>query len=77
MLTCAIELRTADGALLQLDEHAVGARRMNERDQRAFGARARLLVDQPHAARLQLRERGADVVDAQGDVVQPGPALRR
>ena len=27
------------------------------------------------AARLQLRERGADVVDAQRDVVQPGAAL--
>ena len=61
--------------LLQLDEHAVRARRMNERDQRAFGARPRLLIDQPHAARLQLRQRRGDVVDPQRDVVQPGPAL--
>ena len=61
--------------LLQLDQHAVGARRVDERDQRAFGAGPRLLVDQPRAAGLQLRQRRADVVDAQRDVVQARAAL--
>ena len=50
---------SADGWLLQLDEHAVRADGMNERHERAFGAGPRLLVDQPRAARLQLGERGA------------------
>ena len=31
-------------------------------------------IDQLHAARRELRERGADVVDAERDVVQPGAA---
>ena len=39
---------------------------------RAF---ARLFVDQPDAFRLQPRERGADVVDAEREVVQAGTAL--
>ena len=51
------------------------ARGVDERDQRAFGAGPRLLVDEPRAARLQLRERGMDVVDAQRDVMEPGAAL--
>ena len=67
-------LRAGDCRLLQLDEHAVRAE-VNEGDQRAFGAGPRLLVDQPRASRLQLRERGADVVDAQRDVVQARAAL--
>ena len=61
--------------LLQLDQHAVRRRRVNERDQRAFGAGPRLLVDQPDAARAQVRERRLDVVDAQRDVMQAGAAL--
>ncbi len=48
---------------------------MNERDERAFGARTRLFVDQPHAFGFQLIERRADVVHAQRDVVQAGAAL--
>ena len=48
---------------------------MQERDLRAADAGARRLVDQPHAGRAQLVERGGDVVDAVGHVVQPGPAL--
>ena len=63
------------GGLLQLDQHAVRRRGMNEGDQRAFGAGPRALVDQPGAARLQLRQRGGDVLDAEGDVVQPRAAL--
>ena len=35
---------------------------------------ARRLVDQAHAGRPQLVERGGDVVDAVGHVMQPGPA---
>ena len=35
----------------------------------------RLLVDQPHAARLELRQRRVDVVDAQRDVMQARAAL--
>jgi hypothetical protein len=35
--------------LLQLDEHTVRRGGMNECDERAFRARARLLVYQPHA----------------------------
>ena len=61
--------------LLELDEHAVRARRVDERDEPVFGARARRLVDEPRPALLQLRERGVDVVHPQRDVVQAGTAL--
>ena len=61
--------------LLELDEHAVRAGRVNERDERAFGSRPRLFVDEPRAAALELRQRRRDVVHAQRDVVQPGAAL--
>ena len=42
-----------------------------------LGAGPRLFVDEPRAARLELGERGVDVVDAQRDVVQAGAALVR
>ena len=42
--------RSRQGALLQLDEHALRARRVNERDDRALGARPGLFVDQPDVA---------------------------
>ena len=48
---------------------------MNERDERAFGAVARLVVDEFDAARLELSQRGANVVDAQRDVMKAGAAL--
>src|SRR5215831_19497669 len=48
---------------------------MNERHLRALGSRAWLLVDEPSAAGLQLRERRGDVVNAKGDVVQARPPL--
>ena len=48
---------------------------MDERDERAFGAGTRLLVDQLDAARLELRQRGANVVDAQRDVMEARAAL--
>src|SRR5258705_5333050 len=43
---------------------------MDEGHERAFGARPRLVVHEPDAARLQLRQRGADVGDAQRNVVE-------
>ena len=46
--------------LLQLDQDAVRGGRVDERDQRAFGTRARRLVDQAHALVLQPRERRLD-----------------
>src|SRR5262249_54925531 len=62
-------------SLLQLDEHAPGAGRMDECYQRMLGAWPRLLVDQANAARLQLRQHCTDVVDAQRDVMQPRTAF--
>ena len=74
--------RTADRAwpsgcllLFELDQHPVRRRRVDEGDERTFGAGSRLLVDQANAARLELRQRGADVIDPQGDVMEPGSAL--
>src|SRR5438445_6098312 len=61
--------------LLQLDEDAVRGGGMNEGDERAFRARARLLVDEARAAGFEVRDRGVDVVDAQRDVMQAWPAL--
>src|SRR4029079_9322432 len=55
--------------LFQLYEHTVGARRMNKRHQGGLGAGSRLLIDQPHAARLQVLQCRRDVVDTQSDVV--------
>src|SRR5471030_1095214 len=48
---------------------------VQERHQRAFGAGPRLFVDEPHAARLELRERRANVLDPQRDVMQAGAPL--
>src|SRR5262245_41132970 len=42
---------------------------VNERDERTFSAGSRLVVDQTHTPRFQLSEGGANVVDAQRDVV--------
>jgi hypothetical protein len=61
--------------LLQLDENAVRARRVDERDQRPFGTGPWVFVDKPRAMRLQLRKRRGDVVDAQRDVVEPRTAF--
>ena len=41
----------------------------------APSARPRLLVDEPRPARLQLRQRRANVIDPQRDVVQARAAL--
>src|SRR5919198_3369294 len=61
--------------LLQLHEHAVRARWMDECDERAFRTPPGLVVDEPRAACPELGERRMDVVDAQRDVVNPRPAL--
>ena len=50
-------------------------RGVNERDERSFGARPGLFVDEAHALRFQMIERGTNVLDAKSDVVQAGPAL--
>jgi hypothetical protein len=50
--------------LLQLDQHAVRARRMNKRDQRRFCARSRLFINQANAAGFELFQRRTDVVDS-------------
>ena len=47
---------------------------MDERDERAVRAGTRLGVDETHAARGQVRQRRAQVLDAQRDVVEPGSA---
>src|SRR5262249_37066628 len=60
--------------LFQLNQHAARRGRVHECYQGMLRAGSRLLVDQPDAARLQLRERTADVVHPQRDVVQPGTA---
>ena len=53
----------------------MGRGRMDERDERPFGARPRFAVDQTNAARAEMRQRRADVVDAQRDVVKSRTAL--
>src|SRR5688572_129216 len=62
-------------SLLQLDQDAMRRPRVDERDQRPVRARPRRLVDEPHAAGLELRQRGDEIVDPQGDVMQAGPAF--
>ena len=47
-----LEPRHLRRRLLQLDQHAVRRRRVDERHQRSLGAGARPLVDQPDATRL-------------------------
>ena len=64
-----------DRRLLELDQHAVRRRGMDERDRRAFRAWPRLFVDHPDAARPELGDRRVDVVDPQRDVVEAGTAL--
>src|SRR3954462_13493216 len=56
--------------LLQFNQHAAAARRVNECYRGMFRAGTRRLVDQPDAASLQWRQHGVDVVDAQRLVMQ-------
>ena len=65
----------AHGGLLQLHQHTLCFRRVDERDQRAFRAGSGFLVDEPDTGGLQLGERGADVVDGQRHVMQAGTSL--
>src|SRR6516164_1759961 len=66
----------ADGRrLFQLDEDTMRAGRVDERHERVFRTRPRLLVDDPCTARLELRERGEDVVNAKRDVMEPRATL--
>ena len=70
-----VSLSNREAGLLELDEDPVRAGGMHERDKRALGARARLLVHELRAARLELRQGCIDVVDAQRDVMQARAAL--
>ena len=70
-----VSLSNHEPSLLQLDEHAVRRCGVDERDQRTFGAGARLLVDELRAAGLELRECRVDVFHAQRDVVESWAAL--
>ena len=45
-------------------------RRMDERDERVVGARSRFGVNETDASGLELLERGANVLDAQRDVME-------
>src|SRR5581483_1689021 len=58
-----------------LREHAAGRLRVQERDAASADPRPRLGVDERDPALLQARERGVDVGDTVGDVVEAGPAL--
>lgn len=58
----------------ELDQHAAGAARVDERYAVALGARARGVVDQVEATAREVGEGGLDVVDAVGDVVETGAA---
>ena len=69
-----LQVAECHGLWHQFHEHAVGARRMDERDERAVGSWPRL--PRRSAARpcsFSARERGADVVHAKRDVMDPGP----
>ena len=61
--------------MFELDQDPAGRRRVDECYQRSFRARSRLVVDQPRAVDLETRERAADVVDTQRDVVKARPTL--
>ena len=66
--------RAAGGKLNQLQQDAARALGMHEGDQ-AVGAGARLVVDELVAGGFQLTQAGVDIVDFQGDVVDPLAAL--
>jgi hypothetical protein len=61
--------------LLQFDEHTVRRRRMDEGHERPFRAGAGFLVDQPDAARPQVREGRFDIVDAERHMMHAGATL--
>ena len=61
--------------LFQLYEHPVRRRRVNERDQRPFGPRPGVLVDEPYTAHLEFGDNRLDVLDAERDVMQTRTTL--
>ena len=75
VVMCEVCVGSSRELLRKLHEHAVRTRRVDERDQRPVRTGPRRLVDQPHAAGLEHRQRGADVVHPKRDVVQAGAAL--
>src|SRR5207244_9582137 len=63
-------MRSAErGAIDELDEHAAGCARVEERNV-ALGAATRLAVDQLDAALREARERGTKVVDDIAQVME-------
>ncbi len=61
--------------LLELHEHALGARRVDERNARPLCPGPGLGVDEPDVPPPKLGKRRTDVVDAKRDVMESGPAL--
>src|SRR5690606_31199401 len=64
----------AGRALHELDEHTAGARGVEEGDAMAVGARARLLVDEADAGPAQAIQRGGEIRDGVGEVMEAGAA---
>lgn len=56
----------------QLDKDATGAFGVDEGDESLVCAEARRLVDESHAALFELGERGLQVIDTVGEVVDTG-----
>ena len=59
----------------QLDQDAVGGLGVEKADQVAARARPRHLVDERHAARVELAQRAGQIVDGERDVMQPRAPL--
>src|SRR3954465_12372760 len=70
----SVPLRGWFPRLAELDQHAAHALRVEEGDERAVGALARLLVDELDARRAAAVERVLHVLDLEAHVVQSGPA---
>src|SRR5438034_11823618 len=76
MPSLVVILSNNEPRLFQLNQNSVGARRVDERHERALRARAWPLVDEPSAAGPELRKRRVDVVHSQRDVMQARTAVR-
>jgi hypothetical protein len=62
--------------LHQFEQHSICRRRMNKGDETATCAHARRFVNQARAPALQLRERPANVLDLNRNVMHAGTAFR-
>ena len=59
----------------ELDEHASGGARVQERDTFPLGAEPRRFVDQPNAGLAAARERTVEIVDREADVMDARAAF--